>query len=266
MDEPIGTLLPLSEAVLTWCAPQLVEEIRKHERRCSRHDLISWRWPRLVPDAELRQPTGDDWMAGGSSSAPALRDAWANLENECRRLMRAGEIYLSGVPVKPELTTETQLIPAAWASELKFDLIADAILLPGRKFANVLASKQPPVVIAGGLARPSGRLPLITPENLRELSDEEVFLIVEDHARRVVESPSANLSPGKLSFMPIIIRKLRFRADHGELLETLAAEARALEAWIKGKVPSHQTPTVGTIENFIRIEYASKKAQSKAMI
>ena len=162
MDEQPNPNLPLSVAILTWLTPALVEEIRKHERRCSRNELMSWKWPRLVPDGDLRQPTNNDWMAGGSSSTPALRDAWANLENEFRRLMRAGELYLTGVAVKPELTTETQLIPAAWASELKFDLIADAVMLPDRKFASVLVSKQPAEAVAVDPTRLAGRLPPIT--------------------------------------------------------------------------------------------------------
>jgi hypothetical protein len=70
------------------------------------------------------------------------------------------------------------------------------------------------------------------------------------------------LDPGitKVSFMPIILRKMRARAEAGAMFDTLSAEAAELERWIQDKAPSHQTPTAGAIENALRIEYKRLKA------
>ncbi len=69
----------------------------------------------------------------------------------------------------------------------------------------------------------------------------------------------------KASMMPIIRRKMQHRASTGELLETLADEGAELCRWIEAKVPSHQVPTPGAIENALRREYRDLKAQSKPM-
>jgi len=97
---------------------------------------------------------------------------------------------------------------------------------------------------------------------VRELSDEDVLFLLEEHARRVTESKSYPvLDPGitKVTFMPLILRKMQARAAAGELLSTLAAEAAMLENWIQEKAPSYQTPTAGTIENSLRQEYRRLK-------
>ncbi len=87
--------------------------------------------------------------------------------------------------------------------------------------------------------------------------------MLEDHARRVVEGPDAKLiAPGKISLMPIIKRKMLYRAEQGETRETLAAECRELADWIATKVPSHQVPAADTIENVLRNDYRPLKPRS----
>lgn len=267
MGKPSDTPLPLSAAVLKWSAPTLVEDVRRHERLCSRYQLNQWRWPRLVLDDELRQPTGTDWMAGGSSALPELRNAWEKIENEFRRLVRAGELHLSGVLVKPELTTEPQLIPGAWASELKFDLIGDAAMLPPRKFANVVVSRHSPAAIVVSPERPSGAIPPITQENLRDLTDEEVLLLLNDHADRVIKSGGMLIPPGKVTLLPIIRSKMRDRSAQGDLLEGISVESVWLSNWIKERVGDNiATPTAKTIGKVLGSEYALLKPRSNAAI
>ena len=118
-----------------------------------------------------------------------------------------------------------------------------------------------------GATAPAGAPAALRPEDLPNLSDEMVLALLEEHARRVVESPDAELfPPGKISFMPLILRKMEARAAAGELLPELAGEAAWLAAWIKGKAPSHQTPTASTIENSLRSRYRPLKPRSKPTI
>jgi hypothetical protein len=67
--------------------------------------------------------------------------------------------------------------------------------------------------------------------------------------------------PVKVSFIPILRRKLQRRFELGENAPTLGAEAAALESWIKGKVDGHQTPTAGHIENELREDHRRLRAQ-----
>ena len=267
MDEPTGISLPLSEGILAWTNPGLVERLRSSERKCTRSDLLGLTWPRLVPDEELRVPQSTAWMSGGSTGVPALRQAWTAVENDARRRMRAGELFLSGVQVKRELTTVPQPIPGVWASELKFDLANDVVEFQRNRFTAVRISESAPGSGTNAPAMSCSSLPPITPENMRDLSDQEVLLLLEEHARRVVETADAKLvAPGKVSVMPLIVRKMRSRAEAGKLASTLAEEAKVLADWIASKVPSHQVPAVGSVKNSVRSEYASLRARSNDMM
>ena len=266
MGKPKNTLLPLSEAILAWSPTRFIDEIRANERLCSRNNLTPWRWPRLVSDAELRKPAGNDWMSGGSSSTKLLHHAWVNLENEFRRLVRAGELYLCGVKVKPELTTEPQLIPGAWASELRLDLIGDAVMLSGQKFASVRVSRAP-LPLQGGSPVSTGTTapPNWAFETMGEWSDDQVLALFEEHVRRVVESEPAKLSEafGGLSLMPIIVRKMRARFEAQENGSSLAEESMFLAEWIKQKAPLLHCPKASSIETKLRSDYRALKAGSK---
>ena len=269
MRKPKYILLPLSEAILAWSPTQFIEDIRTNERLCLANNLVRWSWPRLVPDAELRNPTGNEWMSGASSATVRLQQAWVNLENEFRRMMRAGELHLCGVQVKPELTTEPQSIPGAWASELRLDLINDAITLPRRKFASVRVSRAPiPLQSAspelGGATTP----PNWAFETMGEWSDEQVLALFEEHVRRVVESEEARLSEAysKLTLIPIIARKMRARFRERTNANAIEDETKFLAAWIRQKAPykSFQFPMASTIEIKLRKDYQALKAAAKA--
>lgn len=100
-----------------------------------------------------------------------------------------------------------------------------------------------------------------------DLDDETVLALLEENARRVAAKPDTQLfPPGKISLMPLIRRRMEFRAGAGELLPSLAGEAAALKAWIASKVPSHQVPSAKAIENGLRSDYAALRARSKPMI
>jgi hypothetical protein len=72
--------------------------------------------------------------------------------------------------------------------------------------------------------------------------------------------------PVKASFIPIIMRKMEYRFQSGEVMSSVAKEAEALEAWIKTKVNGHQIPSAVHIENEVRARYRRLKTASTASI
>ena len=266
MNEPTNALLLLSDAFLDWCDLQFVEEIKKQERLCSAKQLKYQDFPRLVPDDELRQPTDDDRAADQNPAVGKRKDAWNELGYNFRHRMQAGELHLSGVLVKPELTTRPRPIPSAWAFEIELDLCAEAVTMAGRRFADVRVSKQAPVAAVTSPARSAGRLPPITQENLRDLTDDEVLLLLKDHAERVVRSEDGMLiPPGQVTLLPIIRTMMRRRSAEGDLLPSLKAECQWLSTWIEERVgENHATPKAKTIGRSLGTEYALLKARSNA--
>ena len=263
MDDPADKSLPLGEAVLAWADPEFLDWIRTVEARYTRYELASCRWPRLVSDNALRQPAGTDWMAGGSDTGP-LNDAWAKLVSQLQRKIRTGHFHLTGVMTRPDLTTRPQSIPGVWASELKFDLVNDVIDFQRKRFVSVHISESAPESETEAPALLGGRLPPITLDNMRDLSDDEVLLLLEEHARRVVENSDSRLiDPQKVSFGPILLRKMRLRGERGEMNLVLAREAEELGVWLRTKIQSHSIPTRKTIENLLREFHRDLKPQSR---
>ena len=269
----------LADAVLRWTDPRLLDAVKAAERLYIPHQLNEfYRMTdgfcfRLLSDAEVGEPGRDSWM--GRTSHEWLVAAWNALKSDfCRRL--STNIYLFGVQMAPTLETERRPIPQAWASDAKFDIPRGTIEVVGRRYVSVRASRIPPPVdmsqetaaaaLVGREAGPARRQP-ITQDTIVALSDDEILLLLEEHAKRVINSPDAKLvEPGKISLIPIVRRKMVDRATRGELLPSLAAEALFLARWIAGKVEHFSTPSEGTISKVLGKDYLIEKARSKAAI
>jgi hypothetical protein len=147
-----------------------------------------------------------------------------------------------------------------------FDLRANAVRRDSRTYLAVRAAKDPPPGSPGqrneiqpAASEPPGP---ITPQTAAALTDDEVFALLDEYARRVAEDEDSSLKlPVKVSFIPILRRRLRWRFENGENAPTLAADAAALEEWIKTKVDGHQTPSARHIENELRGDHRRLKAQ-----
>jgi hypothetical protein len=59
---------------------------------------------------------------------------------------------------------------------------------------------------------------------------------------------------------------MEFRASRNLLAKTITEEAAILQGWIADRLPSHQTPTAGTIENTLRKVYGALRARSTGTI
>lgn len=261
-------VITLKEALLRWTDPTLIEKVRVHEAGFTAHAMTAVKHlPRFCTDEELATPSNDSWMSG-RPNFKLLLAAHEQLERDFRDRVVRGEFHLRGVLTRPALTTGLRNIPGAWISEGHLDFIANCFSIADQRFVAVVASRDYREDLAAELSAnhqsplpTDGRtVPPITDANIRSLSDDEVLLLLEDHARRVVESPDARLiAPGRISLMPILRRKMRHRHEHNESRETLAAEAQALADWIATKVPSHQVPTPDSIKNGLRSYYRPPK-------
>ncbi len=275
MPEPDPPETPsLSEALIRWTDPERAEAVRRQERKYIPYHLhefyrIKEHWLQLTPDRGLRQPTSGEGWAGGPDFGSLIAARRALERDLVGRLVR-GEFHLVGVRTAPDRTAAPRAIPGVWAADMRFDFAKDVVSIEQARYVAVRAVRGPgpgpeDEMQADRTARapePPSATPPLTPESVRGLTDEEVIVLLEEHARRVVEDESMRvLDPGitKVSFMPLILRKMRSRAETGQMLDTLVAEAAELERWIQGKAPSHQTPTATTIENALRNEYRRLK-------
>jgi hypothetical protein len=85
---------------------------------------------------------------------------------------------------------------------------------------------------------------------------------VEENERSTIDTLSIYRTgaPGRPSAIQFVERKWRERRDAGQALDSLSAEAKALNAWCAEKHLNIAAPAPGTIENRIRSEYNSWKS------
>jgi hypothetical protein len=218
----------------------------------------------------LFQPAGAQDDAGDASTCDDQRhfeEAERKLLDDFRRRIERGEVALRGFQTRPAPLTTTTLIPGCWATDFVFDLKVDAIDFHDQRYVGVRAfdgAAQDTSSDGSGVgAAAAGPFQLdrlgryvIEPQHVASLSDETVLTLLEDHARRVVEEEAGPLLlPSKISFAPILLRQMRWRAGRGEGVRPLQAECVALVAWLRSKVPSHQTPTPKSMTDAMRSEY-----------
>jgi hypothetical protein len=275
--------LPLRQAILTWCKPDLVAAVRREEVRLTEHEHAGLDLPLLCDVSELAVPHRDGWMAGHASHT-ALRGAWDRLFNDLRRKVEGGELFLEGVRLAPEHATTPEEISSSWAADMKFDLDRNTVQVGQARFGAITVSTRPSpwqtaveTPFAQSLAAPAPSRAArvanrdaperLTVDQVASLSDDVILVLLEEHARRVIDTPDAKLiAPGKISLMPIIRRKMLKRANDGELLSTLAAEGLFLAEWIAGKVEHHQVPSQNTITKVLGREYGAARARSNDAI
>lgn len=236
-------ILSLRDALLRWGDRGLLQKYQQARKQVSPSD------PRL------------------RSSPKAQRARKAELVRDFLRRIEEGLIHLSGVMVEPDWKTSAEAIPGSWIANFEIDWDKSTLTSKTHCYTMVRASLQPFSPAAATISAGTGSLASVQPEDVAGLSDETVLALLEDHHRRVVESPDARLfPPGKISVMPLIRRKMEARAAAGELMPGITAESEWLAAWIAGKLQSHQTPTSRAIANGLRSSYVLLAPQSKDMI
>jgi hypothetical protein len=261
--------LPLREGLVRWCDKELVEAVRAAEK--------------FFNEVELRE-RGRINLGGGNRGmrqvvrnrdaihfgVKALNHTWECLLEDFRRRIEEGQLFLCGVQTLPKRYEVSEPIPSGWATDFEFDFFKNVVRVVMKyRYVAVLVSTTPPESVTPEPPTDAGGPPTvnkITPEMVSSLDDETILKLLEEHAKRVVENESEMIHPRKVSLAPIIRRKMRQRANNGEIEASLAAEAKILSKWIAERVPSFQAPTPASLENALRVDYRTLKAQSKGII
>ena len=207
-------------------------------------------------------------MAGGSDFTTYYA-AWRELEQDLRQRIEQGRIHIRGVQLAPERQTEAEVIPKSWSADFQFDFVKGTIKTGKFSFAAIECSQEPWATAAATVpATPSTMRETrkLRVEDFAELDDETVLKLLEEHAQRVVKNDTRLIAPGKVTLLPIIRRKMRWRAEQNALLPTLIAESEWLETWMIERVGSFQLPTAPTIAKVLAKEYERIKPRSTPAI
>jgi hypothetical protein len=195
-----------------------------------------------------------------------LDHTWQGILLDFRERVQRNELHLLGVQTAPERHLHESLIPGQWDGDFRIDALASTIEVGPYRYVNVVVLSGPPDLYGPSVSESptvAAEDRALRPQDVVLLDDDTILALLEEHAKRVVESTDAKLiAPGKISVMPIIRRKMLWRFEAGEVAPRLVDEAKSLAAWIATKVPSHQVPTTGRIENALRDEYRSLSALS----
>jgi len=252
------------QAICSWCHPGLVANVRSGERTFRTDEIGDFGLPQLG-SISGKNPVGGRTAEQHLEARRWLESRWEDLLKDMQTRVASGEIYLYGVQTNPTLATDYQRIPATWAFDLQIDVKARSVVAHDHRWTAVECSLDA-LDFGTEAARQEARTTL-TPENVGELSDDTILSLLEEHAERVVKGPDARLiAPGKVSLLPIVKRKMEYRATQGILLPKIADEAEVLADWIASKVKAHPVPTASTIAKMLGKKYAALKARSTAAI
>jgi len=255
--------LPLLNALYCWCRRELIDKIIFEECQFSARELSLWHGPRIAPEDTLRREYDDGWRDGPQFGM--LRNAWEAAEHDFRMRVERRALFLQGIVLSDDLMAVPSPIPGGFATAMHFDFHRNTLILQKRKYVSIVVS-QTPFATPANLTPPAPQTTSVPP-SIKDYSDEQILALLNQHIDRVVSSPEPKMMARiKDVLQPIIMRRLQFRAERGELKETLSAEAKELQRWI-GEVASwHPVPKPKTIENNIRYEYGRLMPRSKAMI
>ena len=250
--------LPLIEAVERWGDRSLLDRVVQIERGFSAYEMAGFPGPRLVATANLRKPEPNDWLMGARDFL-LLNDAWSMLDRDFKMRIERGDISITGVPIEQGKSGARTPIDGAIVSTIEFEYMTGRTILNGRTFVALR-------VFEGHVAEDETRAPppgqwRLRVQDVAALDDDVILALLEEHADRCIASKDPHfIAQSKVSFMPLIVRKMEARHKDGQLAQTLMGEARALEQWIAAAARSYQTPKAASIKNHIQTRYAALKA------
>ncbi len=220
---------------------------------------------RVLPQAEVFNDELEVLRSHELKSA--LQAANKRLEADFRAMVERGHLTMSGVQTSPEREATRGPIPSEWILDYRIDTAQNVVEVESFRWVSVKASRVQST--EPSTAHTATRTPDVTSilqkDGVRNMSDEDILTVLEEHARRVVDDQTPLSPSAGVSLMPLIKRKLQHRAENGEMLPSIIGESEALERWIKDKAPSFHTPSAKPIENSIRSDYNRLKAQSKGI-
>jgi hypothetical protein len=266
--------LSIGDALVRWCDPRRISRWQDAVRalkdfRFERRLQIEIPDPATLTNAHTLQSL---WQTNERALVGECARAQDALENDLRWQFASRKLFAQGFLASGGLSQDRTLLPTTHAADFVFDPFRSIVVHGADRYLSVSVSCQPlaserrlptegPAATAPGLSGP------LTIEGICELSDEVLLKILEAYLDRVVASPDAKLKePGKFSLMPFIARKMRDRAQKGELLPAITTESAWLGQWIAAKIEGHPTPGAKNIGKVLGREYALLKTRSNAAI
>lgn len=147
-----------------------------------------------------------------------------------------------------------------WAPELKIpaSTVAREMQIALYKLEHEYPYNQPIDVNPAEIDLPSLEA-VVDRDFIERFHDKQMWKMPEFWFDSRVAGPSF---PGRPSIMTAIVQELQRRHDDGEMLETLAAESRALTTWAANNFPGQQTPKPRSTQNGIRFAYNTFRGQT----
>ncbi len=223
-DGTDGRFLPLPDAILEWCDPDLLAAMRKAEAHL--HGLFGKTGPHV------------------GIARTQVRLAQKEFLDEVRWRLEIGVILLTGVQVLPELQTERTPIPGVWATAMEFDFAGRTVACFGHRW----------IAVTGSLCA------LDAPEKVAEASygaAEAAVGTAPLEAREATPAEPPARSGGRPGFpMQEMVENARQRGARGA---TNKATATALLRAFVERFPQRQPPSHRTVVDHVAEIYSESQ-------
>ena len=132
--------LALREAILAWCDPALVADVRNAERRLTYDEHLGLDLALLADRSTLADPDRDRFFRAESHDYAAVRAGWTPLLHDLRRRLERGELHLEGVRLAPQRGTTREEISNSWAADMRFSVLHNTVSLGRDRFGAIAVS------------------------------------------------------------------------------------------------------------------------------
>ena len=258
-----ATNLSLHDALSHWCDKRRLSVVFEAEGYFSERELREHSPGYLGNPRSMVERETPLYTHRHARAREELAHAWNTLIEDFQKRVAARQIYLSGTQSRPIREDFRSPIPGLWATDFKFDFFKSTIEIGLKyRYVAVTGSKTPLVAPPDRSVPAQSSVAMIAADTVGGLSDDVLLALIEEHTKRVVESLDPyNVLPSRVSFMPLIRRKMEYRHSQGETLDMLEDEVKVLARWIGEVARSHQTPTLAAIRNAMRALYRELRAR-----
>jgi hypothetical protein len=259
----------LQDGLIGWCDPNLRVTFLSARRNYGefRRGIeieLDTSFPRSEPFAAGLRDLWNDQEQRLHSDIDRAAEA---LVNDLRSRLERRELFLHGYRlIDEECPTRFQL-PGHRAIDFVFVIGRGSVTIGDERYTGVLVSREILAPLAPKAAPSPPQQSVVALGDVATMADDVLMELLEEHGRRVVSNLEHPLiQPSKVSFGPILARRMEWRAKNGQLASTFAAECVALVEWLATKIVHHQIPTARGIHDPLRDLYRELKAESTTRI
>lgn len=266
----------LLEALKAWCDPNALMFARDTQQPFSAIALEAAGRPNLGRARHVDSMFGGYRPEAQQDAVQRNERAWRALLSDWRQRIEAGEITLTGIQTMPMTQRIRSLVFGPWATEYRYDFLANTLEGIGHAYISVRAWRGgPPLDLPaspsnneatdpGGKLSSSSSNKILSVEDVGLLDPDTVAALLERHAEHVCTDLRVTLNlPGKASVLALAATKMKFRAAGGQLRPKLAEEADWLERWCADVAPSYHPLRAKTISNKLGSVYRDLAAAKR---